>query len=338
MSRRGRWRRSGRGAERRTVSPPPAPPIPPVSTPTGAIDERGPASASAGPPPPSSSSAVPVAGPSKAPTPSEVAEELATVDAAHTELILRRAIELSDQSVVVAERFPVTGLEEVAAELQMPAGAVAEALAEYRAGGLSVSPGGRTASMIDRVVGPKQITVRSRTGLDEAEVRERLSQWLKRRHRLRIRINPEGTVVAIRRRGLLPGAMRQVRGATGSAGLSGLREVRGAAVAVEDGPTMICVVADLGEQRAQSVVAGTAIALGGAAVVSTAAAITAPVTLVGVPVAVGAGWFVTRFTHRRQVRRVQEEVEMTTDNVAAGARPLNRVQEMAERLTPRSKP
>ncbi|MEL7158528.1 MAG: hypothetical protein AAFN30_18295 [Actinomycetota bacterium] len=266
-----------------------------------------------------------------------MADELATIDAAHSELILRRAVELSDESVVVAERFPISGLEQVAAELQMPASAVAEALAEYRAGGLVDPTEGRSSTMIDRVVGPRQVTVRSRSGLAEDEVRERLGQWLKRRHRLRIRVNPEGTVVAIRRRGLLPGAMRQVRGATGSAGLSGLREVRGAAVSVADGQTMICVVADLGEQRTQSVVAGSAIALGGAAVVSTAAAITAPVTLVGVPVAVGAGWFVTRITHRRQVRRVQEEVEMTTDNVAAGARPASRVQEVAERLTPRPK-
>ena len=269
-------------------------------------------------------------GPDQA-TAAEVAAELATIDAADAEIVLRRAIELGEPAVEV-EQFPVAGLEQVAAELHVPVSAVAAALAEYRAGGLVGDSPDRARGVVERLVGPAQVTVRSRTGLSEEEAAARLGEWLKR-HRLRIRTNAEGTVVAIRRRGLLPTAMRQIRGAAGAAGLSGLREVRGAAVSAGEGQTMLCIVADVGEQRTQSVVAGSAVALGGSAVVATTAAVVAaPVTLVGVPVFVGAGWVITRVTHGRQVRRVREEMEMTTDNVAAGARPSGRLQEIAERM------
>lgn len=320
MSRSGRRNRlpiPGRGRSGRDAVSEPAPPASSAPSPGGA-------------PAPASS---PGAAPPPAPTAEEVAEELATVEQAHAEAILRRAVQLSDQAYVVAERLPVSSLEEVAAELQMPASAVAEALAEYRAGGLDPSEDGPKRTVTDRLVGPSQVTVRSRTGLDEREVQERLRLWLKRRHRLRTRVDAEGTVVAIRRRGIVTTAVRQVRGATGSAGLSGMREVRGAAVSVDDQQTMICVVADVGEQRTQSVLTGSAVAIGGSAVVGTVAAVTAPVTLVGVPVAVGTGWIISRLTHRRQLRRIREEVEITTDNVAAGATPTSRVQEVAERLS-----
>ncbi len=127
-------------------------------------------------------------------------------------------------------------------------------------------------------------------------------------------------------------AGRRVRSATGRAGLSGVREVRGAVVAVEEGHTAFCVVADLSDVRTRSVIVGSAMAVGGAAIVSTAAVITAPVTLVGVPVFVGAGWVTSRLSHRHRLKRVTEEVEMTADEIAAGALPTNLVSEIGARL------
>lgn len=262
----------------------------------------------------------------------EVMDDLASIDAAHSELVLHRAIELADESVVVAEQFPVANLEQVAAELQIPVTAVAEALAEYRAGALDFAEPRRARRALDWLVGPGQVKVRHRTGLPEHVAVARLSEWLKRRHRLRIRVNAQGAVVGVRRRGMVPAAARRVRSATGRAGLSGLKEVRGAAVSVDGDHTAICVVADVSELRTQSVVAGSVVAIGGAAVISTAVVITAPVTLIGVPVVVGAGWVTTRLSHRHQLRRITEEVEMTADEVAAGAKPPTITQGITERL------
>ena len=157
--------------------------------------------------------------------------ELATIDAADVELVLHRAIALASEPVLVAERFPQSTVEEVAAELQVPVSAVADALAEYRAGGLAAAVGsegsGARRTVVDRLIGPRQVKVRHRTGLPEEATVARLGEWLRRYHRLRIRKTDGGIVVGVRQRGVLPGALRGVRSATGRAGLSGLREVRG---------------------------------------------------------------------------------------------------------------
>jgi len=272
----------------------------------------------------------------------EVAADLASIDAADSERVLRRAIELSVENVVVAEQFPVSTLEQVAAELHVPITAVADALAEYRTGALdtaALDPSGAATSprrgVLDRLIGPRLIKIRHRTKLSDQDAVENLSDWLKRRHRLRIRINPEGTVVGVRRRGVVPIVVRGVRSATGTAGLSGVKEVRAAAVTGEEGQTSLCLVVDLSDHRTQSVVAGSAVAAGGTLVVSAVAAVTAPVTLVGVPVAVGVGWITSRLSHRHRVRRVTEEAEMTADHVAAGSTPPTLTSEVAERLVGR---
>ncbi len=279
------------------------------------------------------------------PTPQAVAADLATIAADDVALVLRRAVQLADdESVVVSEQFPVTSLEEAAAELQLPVTALADALAEYRAGAIERSPtdprGGEPSKpgLLDRLVGPRRVAVTNRTVLSEADAVEQLSQSLRRHHRLRIRVNPDGAVVAVRRRGVVPVVARSVRAATGRAGLAGVKEVRAAAVGAEAGATSVCVVADVSDQRAQSVVAGSAVAAGGTFVVGTVALVTAPVTLVGVPVALGVGWVTARVSHRYRVRHVAEEVEITADQVAAGSAPSSRAADVVDavgRLTAR---
>jgi hypothetical protein len=268
------------------------------------------------------------------PRPDEVEAELASIEGAALEQVLRRAIELADQPTLVVDRFPQSTVEEVAAELQVPVAAVADALAEYRAGGLTVASGAEAGrrSVLDRLVGPGHVMVRHRTGIPEEATVARLGEWLRRQHRMRIRVAGHGIVVGVRRRGVMPAALRGVRSAAGRGGLSGLREVRGAAVAVEEGSTSFCVVADVSEQRTRSVIVGSAVALGGAAVVSTAAVVSAPVTLVGVPVMVGAGWATSRLTHRYRLRRIAEEVEITADEVAAGAEPPSLMADLSNRF------
>ena len=273
---------------------------------------------------------------------SQWAGEAGEVDQAATEWVLRRAIELADDDVQVVACYPVASLDQVAAELQVPVSAVADALAEYRAGvgphplmGRA-GPDGRT--LLDVLVGPGQVLVRHHTGITEDAARRSLQSWLQRRHRLRSRVTREGTVVAVRRRGMVPTVTRSVRTITGSAGLSGVREVRGVAITAEPGHTSLCVVADVRDHRAQSAAAGTVVALGGTAVLTTTAALIAPVTLVGLPVVVGAGWAVGRASHWYRVKRVTEEVEETADQVAAGASPSSLLDEIGSRLVRGSRP
>ena len=315
--------------------------------------EPGPPAAPTGPPvaPPPASPAggAPVGPPQQlaegGATADSVTADLATIDADDVELVLRRAVQLSDENVVVAEQFPINSLEEVAAELHLPVTALADALAEYRAGAIERSEVRATGDtpppkrgILDRLVGPRRVAVRNRTRLSEDDAVDQLSQSLRRQHRLRIRVNPEGAVVAVRRRGVVPVMVRSVRTATGRAGLAGVKEVRAAAVEAEEGTTSLCLVADVSDQRIQSVVAGSAIAAGGTFVVGTVALVTAPVTLVGVPVALGFGWATARFSHRYRVRHVAEEVEITADQVASGSAPPSRTVEVVEavgRLTAR---
>jgi hypothetical protein len=251
--------------------------------------------------------------------------------------VLRRAIELADEQVDVVAHYPVTSLDQVAAELHVPVSAVADALAEYRAGATDHLDVGGTgpdaANLLDRLFGPARVSVRHHTGISEEAARDSLRYWLGRRHGLRSWVTSEGTVVAVRRRGMMPAVARSVRSMTGNAGLSGVREVRAVAIGAEEGRTSLCVVADVHDHQMQAAAAGSVVALGGAAVLSTAAALIAPITLVGVPVVVSAGWVIGRASHRHRVRQVTEEVEMTADQVAAGAAPTSLVDDIGARLS-----
>lgn len=275
----------------------------------------------------------------------EVADDLASIDALDSQLVLRRAIQLADDNLMMAERFPVGSIEQVAAELHIPVTAVADALAEYRAGAIDRPAFTRSGEskelkrgLLDRLVGPRSVKVRHRTTMGDDEAVEHVSYWLKRRHKLRTRVDVEGTVVGVRRRGVVPIMARTVRSATGSAGLAGVKEVRAAAVAADRGSTSLCFVVDVSGHRKQSVAAGSAVATGGSLVVGAVAVVAGPATLVGVPVAVGAGWVASRITHRYRVRRITEEMEITADQVAAGANPPTLTTEVAERLTARRRP
>lgn len=296
-----------------------------------------------GPTPPAQSQ------PEPRPDAAAVVADLSTIDADASDLVLRRAIQLADESEFVADQMPVDALAQAAAELHVPVAAVADALAEYRAGAIGAARGDRSTTptitdrvakattrkrtAIDRMVGPPMVKVRHRTGLSDAEVSQRLADWLGRHHKLRVVVNQDGTVVGMRRRGMVPAVARSARQAVGREGLSGVREVRGAVVAAQPGQTSICVVADVSSQRTQSVLAGSAVTMGGAAVVSVAALITAaPITLIGFPVVMGFGWATSRVTHRFRVRRIEEEMELTAEQVAVGAKPSTLAQGISDRL------
>lgn len=252
------------------------------------------------------------------------------------ERVLRRAVELAGNLPTAAEpdtRVPVDVLHQVADELAIPHAAVAQALAEERAAETR-RRGRRSRTVTDRVFGPGEVQAVAGTRLPPDRAMVHLDQWLERRHHLRVRHPTVDTVVAVRRQGLMPSVTHGVRAATGTAGLATAREVRGAVAGAEPGApeSSVVVVADIRNRRARSVAAGSAVAAGTSAVVAVAAILTAPVTLVGVPVALGSGWAVARLTHHRGVKRVRVEVEITAEQVASGALPPTRIEQAVDKL------
>jgi len=274
-------------------------------------------------------------------TNAEIEHDSLDIAASDTEAILRRAIELADDQVALADHLPVRSVHEVAAELHLPVAAVADALAEHRAGVLREivdghTSGHRGAAVATRLVGPGSVTVRHRSGKTDKEVTDSLVAWLARYHGLRTRVNAQGAVVAVPQRGMISAVVRRMRTVSGSGGLGKVNEIRAAAVTGESGRTSICLTVDVRKQRAQSVVAGSAVAVGGATVVSTVAVLTAPMIFVAVPVSVGTGWVVSRVGHRNRLKRITEEIQMAADNVATGAQPPTLLDRVTNRFGRRS--
>jgi len=235
--------------------------------------------------------------------------------------VLRRAIELSDEDGGGDghSQEPVTMeiVEQVAAELGVKPGAVAKAMAEFRAGVPEVKP---KASVADRVFGPSKVSATNRTELDGDAATDLLRVALGKRHGLRSRVTPDGHVVAVRRRGMIPAVVRGVKEVSGRGGLGGVKEVRGVAVTSETGETSLCLVADVSDRRASAVVVGSVVAVGGAAV-SGVLVIVVPAAAVGLPVALGAGWVTSRAIHWLTLKRVTEEVEIAAGEIAQGNAP-----------------
>lgn len=254
------------------------------------------------------------------------------------ERVLRRAVELAGNLPTAAEpdtRVPVDVLHQVAEELAIPHAAVAQALAEERAAeGRRRGRGGAQRTVTDRIFGPGEVQAVAGTSLPPERAMVHLDQWLERRHHLRVRHPTVDTVVAVRRQGLMPSVVHNVRAATGTAGLATAREVRAAVAGAEPGApeSSVVLVADIRNRRARSMAAGSAVAAGTSAVVAVAAILTAPVTLVGVPVALGSGWAVARITHHRGVKKVRIEVEITAEQVASGNLPPTRIEQAVDKL------
>ncbi|MFV0260645.1 MAG: hypothetical protein ACK5PP_19595 [Acidimicrobiales bacterium] len=250
--------------------------------------------------------------------------------------MLRRAIELAEAATPPEEGFTVVTLAAVAAELDLPPSALAAALAEHRVGADAT----RARSVLDRVFGPGVVAVRERSDLPGDTAQETMRAVLRRRHLLETAVDPDGTVVARPRRGMVTALTRGVRTVSGrSSGLDRVREVKGAAVTAPTGETAVCLTADVRDQRVQAIAAGSAVAATGAAAVSAVALVaTAPVALVGLPVAVAGGWAVSRTTHWYRVRRVTDEVTATAGQVASGQTPTTLLDRVLGQSAPRPSP
>jgi hypothetical protein len=235
---------------------------------------------------------------------------MTSLDPLATELVLRRAVELTtvEPSTGLVELTP-SAVAAIAAEVGVPAATVAAAIAEHQAGA------DVKRNLVDRLVGPGVVWARRSSGASEAATRERAEQWLSVGHGLSTRVRPDGVVVANKKRGVVGAIAAGARRARGTGGLSRVRQVQVAAVDVDDTPGAVCLVADITNKRSEAVAGGAALFVGLVAI------FTGPLTFIALPAVAGAGAAVSRVAHRSTVRRVTDDVEVTIDGIATGESP-----------------
>lgn len=239
------------------------------------------------------------------------------LDPAATDLVLRRAVELTAVEPSTGDiELSAEAVAAIAAEVGVPAEKVAASLAEHHAG---VHADRR---LVDRIIGPRVVWARRMSSLGEEATREQAQKWLSSGHGLRPRVRSDGVVVASRRRGVIGRVAGGVRRATtGGGGLSRVRQVHVAAVDVDDRPGAVCVAVDVSNKRAEAMAGGVAVASGGAVFVGLVAIFTGPTTLVALPIAAGAGAVTSRVVHRLRLRRITDDVEEVIDAIASGEAP-----------------
>jgi hypothetical protein len=245
-------------------------------------------------------------------------------------LVLRRAAELDvDLPGAVDDRLPVEAIEAAAAEVGLPAVAVRQAVAEFRAGLLTegASPVPAPATVVEAAVVP----------LEPAAALAVLGRWLSGQtfhcHRGR-----DGVEVWRVREDWVAGAMRTFDWSA-SVRLKEVREVVVRAIAVEGG-TLVRLEATLGGATAAAPGIGLAVAaLPGSTISVVAAGSGAPaVAAVGAALAgLGAtgGWLAGRAVRRNRSEHVADELAAELDRVISGRAlekgPLDRLRALSRR-------
>ncbi|MEZ5377857.1 MAG: hypothetical protein R2733_15225 [Acidimicrobiales bacterium] len=267
------------------------------------------------------------------------------------EAVLRRASQLGAHTHANPAELDSATLAEIAAQVGIPASAVAAAVAERRVG-IDTD-----ASWLDRLIGPDQIWAGRQSAESSEQSTERVAEWLERGHGLRPRMTDDGVVIATRRSGLAGSVVRTVRSAQGKGGLGKVREVRATSVSISgdargDGMRdasdsdyavgsnvghggAVALVADISDRRVSAMAGGGAVTAVGTLTVGTLALVTTPVVLAALPVVAGAGVLTSRLVFRPTVRRVRNELDYTADQIARGKEAPSLLGDLATPITDR---
>lgn len=236
-----------------------------------------------------------------------------------TELVLRRAMELSVVQPDGDLLFDTKAIAQIAAELHVPGDAVATAIAEHAAGADLGE-----ARLLDKLIGPTQVRASRRTSSGSDATAQAMVQWLETAHGMNARVRTDGVVVASPRSDLMANVLNSLRTVQGLGGLGKVKNIQVAAIDLEDSDGAACVVANVRDKRRTAVLGGAVVTTGAAAVVGTAAVVAAsPVALFGLPFAAGFGVLVSRSAHRSTIHQVSEGLEEMLDGVVRGERPPN---------------
>ncbi len=230
------------------------------------------------------------------------------LSASQVERILRRATELADEELDEAGGISESALIAAAEEAGIPAAAVRRAIAIERLG----DPPPR--QRVDRLVGPRVVTVDGELPMSVPEAMSRLDVWLVNGHHLRRERWTTAEAEWRRRDGVIAAGTRAIRHATGEGRLSDVRGLR--AVAREtSGGVVLRVSVDRTDDRAAWIGGGSAVATVSTGVAIVGAVAVVPVFAALVPVGLGAGAGVARVGRsraentEREVRRVLAAIE-----------------------------
>lgn len=224
--------------------------------------------------------------------------------------VVRRAVELDEDSALADGGIAPDALVEAAAELGIAADAINASLAIER---LGPEP---DPARLDRLVGPRSVVVERTVSYSGHEAFERLDEWFTAGHHLR-REYGDGMSGEWRKRGdLLAGMQRRARWVGGGAALGSVRLITGRVSAIDDVHSIVRLSADRTVVRRTT--AGTA-GITSAGALTTAAIVAAPTVVVAIPGLAVAG--AISVTSRHGSTKVRRELGRLLDQIESGRRP-----------------
>jgi len=235
--------------------------------------------------------------------------------------VVRRAVELDDESDPVVGGIAPDALVEAASELGIGPDAINASLAIER---LGPEP---DPARLDRLVGPRSVVVERTVSYCAPEVFERLDEWFTAGHHLR-REYGDGVSGEWRKRGdLVAGVQRRARWVGGGAALGSVRLIAARVSAIDDERSIVRLSADRTVVRRTT--AGTA-GLASAGAVAAAAVVAAPTAAVAIPGLAVAG--AISVTSRHGSTKVRRDLGRLLDQIESGRRPAGLGRGLKRRL------
>ena len=228
------------------------------------------------------------------------------------ERIIHRAAELHTKAHDVGDQLTPDEVLELGKEVGIPTRHLQQALLEERARGVTAGDQG----MLVKLAGPKRLSAARTVPGQAAEVETTLSHWMTAEELLTIkRRYPQGRswearkdVLAALKRSLGVGGRRYA--------LARAKEILGRVEQLEDQWCHVTLIADLSNTRTERVAGGAAFLTSGAALTTIAVVLGVAAAVAVFPAVAGvAGGLAIARSHRSQVERVQVAMEQVLDGL-----------------------
>lgn len=228
------------------------------------------------------------------------------------ERIIHRAAELHTKAHDVGDQLTPDEVLELGKEVGIPARHLQQALLEERARDVAAGDQG----MLVKLAGPKRLSAARTVPGQAAEVETTLSHWMTAEELLTVkRRYPQGRswearkdVLAALKRSLGIGGRRYA--------LARVKEILGRVEQMEDQWCHVTLIADLSNTRTERVAGGAAFLTSGAALTTIAVVLGVAAAVAVLPALAGvAGGLAIARSHRSQVERVQVALEQVLDGL-----------------------
>ncbi len=226
--------------------------------------------------------------------------------------IIHRAAELHTKAHDVGDQLTPDEVLELGKEVGIPTRHLQQALLEERARDVAAGDQG----MLVKLAGPKRLSAARTVPGQAAEVETTLSHWMTAEELLTVkRRYPQGRswearkdVLASLKRSLGVGGRRYA--------LARVKEILGKVEQLEDQWCHVTLIADLSNTRTERVAGGAAFLTSGAALTTIAVVLGVAAAVAVLPAVAGvAGGLAIARSHRSQVERVQVAMEQVLDGL-----------------------